>query len=157
MAGIVTALLSGALMSIQGVFNTGVTKQTSVWVAAGWVQATALIACAVVWFFTGRPPVRGLFSVSPVYLLSGGLMGAGITFTVIRSMQALGPAQTALLIVVAQIITAYLIELLGLFGTEKMPFAWHKLFGAAVAVAGIFIFQVTIHGQTCVQPLGQLK
>ena len=54
---------------------------------------------------------------------------------------ALGPAQTALLIVVAQIITAYLIELLGLFGTEKMPFAWHKLFGAAVAVAGIFIFQ----------------
>ena len=88
MAGIVTALLSGALMSIQGVFNTGVTKQTSVWVAAGWVQATALIACAVVWFFTGRPPVRGLFSVSPVYLLSGGLMGAGITFTVIRSMQA---------------------------------------------------------------------
>ena len=93
MAGIVTALLSGALMSIQGVFNTGVTKQTSVWVAAGWVQATALIACAVVWFFTGRPPVRGLFSVSPVYLLSGGLMGAGITFTVIRSMQALGPAE----------------------------------------------------------------
>lgn len=141
MAGIMTALLSGALMSVQGVFNTGVTKQTSVWVAAGWVQATALIACAVVWFFTGRPPVRGLFSVSPVYLLSGGLMGAGITFTVIRSMQALGPAQTALLIVVAQIITAYLIELLGLFGTEKMPFAWHKLFGAAVAVAGIFIFQ----------------
>ena len=35
MTGIVTALLSGALMSIQGVFNTGVTKQTSVWVAAG--------------------------------------------------------------------------------------------------------------------------
>ena len=94
---------------------------------------------------SGNSPDRmcgGLvFSVSPVYLLSGGLMGAGITFTVIRSMQALGPAQTALLIVVAQIITAYLIELLGLFGTEKMPFAWHKLFGAAVAVAGIFIFQ----------------
>ena len=70
MAGIVTALLSGALMSVQGVFNTGVTKQTSVWVASGWVQATALIACVVIWFFTGRPPVRGLFSVSPIYLLA---------------------------------------------------------------------------------------
>ena len=116
------------------------TKQTSVWVAAGWVQATAPIACAVVWFFTGRPPVRGLFSVSPVYLLSGGLMGAGITFTVIRSMQALGPAQTALLIVVAH---HYCIfdRIAGAFGTEKMPFARHKLFGAAVAVARIFIFQ----------------
>ena len=128
MAGIVTALLSGALMSVQGVFNTGVTKQTSVWVASGWVQATALIACVVIWFFTGRPPVRGLFSVSPIYLLSGGIIGAVITYTVIRSMQSLGPAQTALLIVVAQIITAYVIQLFGWFGTEKMPFEWHKLF-----------------------------
>ena len=32
MFGIMIALLSGALMSIQGVFNTGVTKQTSLWV-----------------------------------------------------------------------------------------------------------------------------
>ena len=135
MAGIVTALLSGALMSVQGVFNTGVTKQTSVWVASGWVQATALIACVVIWFFTGRPPV------SPIYLLSGGIIGAVITYTVIRSMQSLGPAQTALLIVVAQIITAYVIQLFGWFGTEKMPFEWHKLLGAAVAVAGIIIFQ----------------
>ena len=55
MAGWITALLSGALMSVQGVFNTAVTKQTSVWVAAGWVQATALVTCLAVWFFTGRP------------------------------------------------------------------------------------------------------
>ena len=65
MAGIVTALLSGALMSVQGVFNTGVTKQTSVWVASGWVQATALIACVVIWFLLGRPPVRDSFRFLP--------------------------------------------------------------------------------------------
>ena len=28
-------------MSIQGVFNTEVTKQTSIWVSSGWVQLTA--------------------------------------------------------------------------------------------------------------------
>ena len=32
MIGIFVALLSGALMSIQGVFNTEVTRQSSVWV-----------------------------------------------------------------------------------------------------------------------------
>lgn len=65
MAGIVTALLSGALMSVQGVFNTGVTKQTSVWVAFRWVQATALIACVVIWFFTGETAGAGtLFGFS---------------------------------------------------------------------------------------------
>lgn len=34
MAGFLIALVSGALMSIQGVFNTEVTKQSSVWVSA---------------------------------------------------------------------------------------------------------------------------
>lgn len=35
MWGIILALISGALMSIQGVFNTEVTKQTSLWVSTG--------------------------------------------------------------------------------------------------------------------------
>ena len=32
--GIIIALISGALMSIQGVFNTKVTEQSSMWVRA---------------------------------------------------------------------------------------------------------------------------
>lgn len=141
MTGWIIALLSGALMSVQGVFNTEVTKQTSVWVTAGWVQATALLTCVVIWLFTGRQPVSGLMGVTPKYVLAGGVIGALITYTVIRSMAALGPARTSLLIVVAQIIVAYLIELFGLFGVEKAPFAWNKLLGAAIAVGGIIIFQ----------------
>lgn len=59
MAGILTALLSGALMSIQGVFNTEVTKQTSTWLAAGWVQISAFAVCLAAWCITGREPHRG--------------------------------------------------------------------------------------------------
>ena len=33
MWGILVALISGALMSLQGVFNTEVTKQSSIWAA----------------------------------------------------------------------------------------------------------------------------
>ena len=51
MWGIVIALVSGALMSLQGIFNTEVTKQTSIWVSAGCVQFTALITCILFWFF----------------------------------------------------------------------------------------------------------
>ena len=57
MAGILTALLSGALMSIQGVFNTEVTKQTSTWLAAGWVQISAFAVCLAAWCITGREPI----------------------------------------------------------------------------------------------------
>lgn len=141
MWGILTALVSGALMSIQGVFNTGVTKQTSVWVSAGWVQLTAFFVCAAAWAFTGRESISALAAVSPRYLLAGGVLGAFITYTVIKSVGSLGPAKSALLIVVSQIVIAYLIELFGLFGTEKVPFEWKKAIGAAVAVAGIIIFR----------------
>ena len=65
MWGILTALVSGALMSIQGVFNTGVTKQTSVWVSAGWVQLTAFFVCVAAWAFTGRESISALAAVRP--------------------------------------------------------------------------------------------
>ena len=51
MAGFIIAIVSGALMSIQGIFNTNVTKSSSIWVAAGFVQMTALATCLIMWFF----------------------------------------------------------------------------------------------------------
>lgn len=141
MWGIIIALVSGALMSIQGVFNTEVTKQTSIWVSSGWVQLSAFIACVLMWFFTGRNGVGGLLQVEPKYMLAGGIMGALITYTVIKSVGSLGPAKSALLIVISQIIIAYAIEVLGLFGVEKVGFEWKKAIGALVAIAGIIIFR----------------
>ena len=132
MWGILIALLSGALMSIQGVFNTEVTRQSSIWVSAGWVQLTAFVTCLVMWLLTGRPEVQGIWQVRPWYMLSGG---------VIRSVESLGPARSALLIVVAQIAVAYGIEVFGLFGVEKSGWEWKKAIGALTAVIGIIIFQ----------------
>ena len=141
MWGILIALLSGALMSIQGVFNTEVTRQSSIWVSAGWVQLTAFVTCLVMWLLTGRPEVQGIWQVRPWYMLSGGVIGALTTWTVIRSVESLGPARSALLIVVAQIAVAYGIEVFGLFGVEKSGWEWKKAIGALTAVIGIIIFQ----------------
>ena len=60
MIGIWIAILSGTLMSIQGVWNTQVTKQSSLWVSTGWVQLTAFLVCVAAWFFTGRDSVGTL-------------------------------------------------------------------------------------------------
>lgn len=143
MLGILTALLSGMLMSIQGVMNTGVTRQTSMWVSAGFVQLSALIVCVFAWLFTDRTNLGTILKVSPKYMLLGGIIGAFITITVIKSMEALGPAKSVMLIVTMQIVAAYVIELFGLFQAEKTPFSWGKLAGAAVCVAGIIIFSLS--------------
>ena len=141
MMGILIALLSGALMSIQGVFNTEVTKQSSLWVSTGWVQLSAFLVCIVAWFMTGRDSIGALWNVEHKYTLLGGVIGAFITITVIQSMDSLGPAKAAMLIVIAQLIVAYVIELLGLFGMEKQPLEWRKVVGMLIAIGGVVLFK----------------
>lgn len=141
MWGIIVALISGALMSVQGVFNTELTKQTSLWVSTGWVQLSAFVVCIGAWFFTGRDKVMALAQVDHKYILLGGVIGAFITVTVIQSMSSLGPAKAAMLIVIAQLGIAYVIELFGMFGVDKQPFEWRKLFGMLIAIGGIILFK----------------
>ena len=93
MVGWIVALISGVLMSIQGVLNTEVTKQTSLWVSTGWVQLSALIVCITAWLIRDRSSVTALMDVSPKYMLLGGVIGAFITLTVIVSMDQLGPVR----------------------------------------------------------------
>ena len=68
MAGLLIALLSGALMSVQGVFNTEVTKNSSIWVANIWVQLTALLVCFAAWLVTERKSFAGIWTVEPKYM-----------------------------------------------------------------------------------------
>ena len=129
-------------MSVQGVWNTQVTKQSSLWVSSSFVQFTALLLCLLAWFFSDRSSFAALGKVHPRYFLLGGVLGAFITITVIQSVGKLGPAKSAMLIVIAQLIFSYLIEVLGMFGVEKQPLEWRRVLGMAVSIAGIIIFKL---------------
>lgn len=141
MLGFFIAILSGALMSIQGVFNSEVTKQSTIWSANAFVQFTALIVCLGAWLFTDRGSFMNVLKADPKYMLLGGAIGAFITYTVIMSINQLGPAKSALFIVIAQLIVSYVIELMGIWGIEKTPFSLRKAAGMLVAIGGIILFK----------------
>lgn len=141
MIGFLIAVISGLLMSMQGVFNTQVTKTTGMWVANAFVQFTAFLVCIAIWAISDRTSFGTLLKVEPRYMLIGGILGAGITYTVIKAMDMMGPAKAVMMIVTAQIIVAYLIELFGLFGVEKQPFSWRKVIGILLAAGGIILFK----------------
>lgn len=142
MIGILVAIISGLLMSIQGIFNTGITKQTSIWVSSSFVQFSALVICVIAWFVTGKEgSFSGLMKVDNKYMLLGGVIGAFITYTVIQSVSQLGPAHAAVIIVVAQLLVAYIIELMGMFGVEKVSFEKRELFGLGIIIVGIITFK----------------
>ena len=139
MWGILIAILSGALMSVQGVFNTQVTKASGIWAASAFVQASALVVCLMAWLFTERGPLQEVFRVQPKYMLLGGAIGAFITITVIKSMDALGPAKAVMIIVISQLLVAYIIELFGWFQVEKQPLELRKILGILIAIAGCIL------------------
>lgn len=141
LVGILFALLAGLLMSVQGVFNTRVMDASSMWATNSWVQLSAFAVSISVWFFTGRENLFAVFTVENKIYLFGGVIGAFITFTVIKSISGLGPAYATMLILLAQLVVSCLIEVFGFFGTEKISFEWSKLIGVSLMIAGIIIFK----------------
>ena len=141
MVGFLIAIASGILMSLQGVFNTEVTKNSTIWSSASFVHFTALLVCLGAWLLKERTGFADVLTVRPRYLLLGGAIGAFITYTVIVSMDAMGPARAVMFIVTAQIISAYLIEVFGWFGVEKQPISMQKVIGMIVAIVGIILFK----------------
>lgn len=96
--------------------------------------------CGSMVFYRQRK-YRHAVQVEDKYNLLGGVIGAFITITVIRSMGSLGPARAVMLIVISQLAVAYLIELLGIFGVERADFQWRKLLGMLICIAGVVIFK----------------
>lgn len=141
MVGILLALLAGLLMSVQGVFNTRIMETSNMWATNSWVHFSALIISLSMWLFVGKGSLFSVFNVNNKLYLLGGIIGAFITFTVIKSISSLGPIYATMLILLAQLVVSCLIEVLGLFGTEKVRIEWSKLIGVALMVAGIIIFK----------------
>ena len=134
MIGVIIAIISGALMSIQGVFNTSLNKQTNLWFSNMYF---------IMWLVTKSSfDIKGLIAVKNKYILLGGVIGAFITMTVISSISKLGTAKAIMVIIISQMIVAYIIELFGLFGSEKVAFEFKKLIGVIVTLVGIYVFKM---------------
>ncbi len=127
-------------MSVQGVFNARVMNSSNMWAATSWVHISAFAASMSIWFFTGREALLSVFDVSQKIYLFGGVIGAFITFTVIKGISELGPAYATMFILLAQLVVSYMIEVFGLFGTEKVSFEWIKFIGVALMISGIVVF-----------------
>jgi transporter family-2 protein len=44
-------------------------------------------------------------------------------------------------IITSQLLIAYIIELFGIFGSEKVDFQWRKLIGIIIIIGGIITFK----------------
>ncbi|TCL63762.1 transporter family-2 protein [Hydrogenispora ethanolica] len=129
------AAASGALMAIQGTFNSVLGKVIGLLEGTFSVHLIGTITAGILLFFLGNGSFAKMGSV-PWFAWLGGPIGVAIIFGVAVSIPKLGVGVATTSIIAAQLLTAYLIDHFGLFGMEHIPFTMLKLGGIILIVVG---------------------
>ena len=140
MFGFIMAIVAGAAMSVQGVFNTRLSDKIGLFESNMIVQGSAfLLALIAMWIF-GNGSLKEIGGVNKLYL-TGGAIGFVITVTVMLAISKLNPTLAISTILIAQLLVAALIDAFGLFGSEKLAFGLTKYIGIALMIAGVLVFK----------------
>ena len=140
MISIIFAIISGISMTLQGVFNTRLSEKIGTWETNVLVQGIAFILTLIISFILKDTNYKAIKDVNKLYLL-GGVLGVIILFTVMKSIGNMGPTCGIAIILVAQLISAALIDAFGLFDTPKLPFGFKQIIGVIVMICGIILFK----------------
>lgn len=137
---LIIAALSGVTMAIQGSLNAALGK------VIGLLETTFVVhligmALAALLLFVCRLGDGNLLMITraPWYTLLGGALGVLIIYGVVRSIPMVGVAAATTAIIVGQIITAAVVDHLGLFGMTRIPFHWHRVVGTALMAGGAWL------------------
>ena len=138
--GIILSIIAGLAMTFQGVFNTRLQEKVGAFEANTIVQGTAFILALILLFFLGKGNIREVKDINKIYLL-GGVIGVIITYTVMGSIASIGTTFAISTILIAQLLSAAIMEWFGWFGPEKIPFSFHTIAGVAIMIIGILVFK----------------
>lgn len=131
------ALLSGALMAVQGSMNTALSKVIGLLETTFVVHVIGTIMVMILLFILqmgkGNLHVAG---DAPWYVYLGGVISVGIIYLVAASISEVGVANATTAIIVGQVVTAIIIDHFGVFGLERMPYGWNQLIGLVFLVFG---------------------
>lgn len=139
-AALLIAAGSGVTMALQGSLNAALGKVIGLLEATFVVHVIGLVFVSVLLFVFGLGQGSlGLFAGAPWYTYLGGILGVIIVYTVVRAIPPLGVAVATTSIILGQVFTAALVDHLGLFGMNKIPFTWHRVAGTLLMAGGAWL------------------
>lgn len=131
------AALSGMLMAVQGSLNATLSKVVGLLETTFIVHiiGTVVVAILLFGFQLGKGDLSQV-GAAPWYSYLGGVISIFIIYLVAASIPKVGVANATTAIIIGQVLTAVLIDYLGLFGLEKMHFDWQKIIGIILLAIG---------------------
>jgi len=130
------AAAAGILMAVQGSMNSALGKVIGVLEGNLLLHVVGLAIVALMLFIFGLG--NGSFSrmqEAPWYLYLGGLLNVAIIYGVMFSIAKSGAGNATTAIITGQLAMALLVDCLGLFGLQKVPFSWGR--GLGLVLMGV--------------------
>ena len=133
---LLVALAAGVLMAVQGSMNSLMAKKVGLLEATFVVHLLGLLLISILLvIFCLQNWKWEVFKEVPWYIYLGGFLGVAIVYGVVYSIPKVGVANATTAIIVGQVATAMIIDVLGVFG-DKMPLTWFKGIGLALMALG---------------------
>ncbi|NLN15668.1 MAG: DMT family transporter [Tissierellia bacterium] len=139
--GILYSILAGIIVSTQNVFSARISEKMGMWETTFVVHLVGLIFALAMVVIFGEGNIKNIAEVKKVYLLAG-VLGVFIIFLVANSVTLLGASFVVSLMVISQLAFAAVIDALGLFGNEKIPFDFTKFLGLILMIIGVIVFKL---------------
>ncbi|AGK99729.1 DMT family transporter [Desulfoscipio gibsoniae] len=134
------AAASGVAMALQGSLNAALGKIIGLLETTFIVHLVGLLVIFLLLFvFRMGDGDWHRYAEAPWYTYLGGILGVVIVYLVVRSIPVLGVAVATTAIIVGQVLMACLVDHLGMFGLERVPFTWYRVAGTALMASGAFL------------------
>jgi len=141
MLGLVLAVIAGALVSLQNIFNNKVNERAGSWATTTLVLGMGFLASLTFGLIFEGKEMFNLHNMQPWYWFCG-LIGVGVVICMVQGMKLLSPTYAIAIVLTSQLGFALLWDSLGWLGLEKVPFTFSKLIGVLVIVGGIYVFKL---------------
>ncbi|MGI5912695.1 MAG: DMT family transporter [Syntrophomonadaceae bacterium] len=137
------AAISGSAMALQGTFNAALGKVIGLWESTLLVHliGSAITLIIILILGIGFNSFDKINSV-PWYAFLGGVLNVFIIYLVVRTIPQIGVGNATTAILVAQILTAVLVDCFGAFGMKKLEFHYLDILGVILLASGARILLI---------------
>jgi bacterial/archaeal transporter family-2 protein len=140
--GLLFAILAGALVGLQNIFNSKVGDHAGSLTTTTLVLGLGFVASFTIGFLFEGKQLFLLQNMKTWYWFSG-LIGIGVVTCVVQGIKLLGPTYAISILLSSQLGIALLWDTFGWMGIEKVPFTLQQFIGVLVIIAGILIFKMS--------------
>ncbi|AJH18701.1 MULTISPECIES: DMT family transporter [Bacillus] len=141
MKGILLSVFGGVFITLQGTFNAKLSSDIGIWSTSIITHLIGFLIATTIFLLKKEEKVTDLKGVKKVYLAAGALGGL-IICAETMAIYSMGVTLTAGTLMVAQLLTATVIEMKGLFHIKKIQMERYHIVGTIVMILGIFVFNM---------------